>query len=204
MNGHAQQNGTYSSHPNLQTQPAAQPQPPPAAPLQTKQHRQLPVVPKQPSALKLSQWRQSSLPEQRNPPGLDHDIPLIPPFQPSERHTQRRLKPVTPTKPSSLALRQSTNHNMMNGSMFGHFPYQMPSLNCSPSTRTETMVHYNGRTLPPLTDRRPTAASLGRSLPLPPPPPPAPSSPTNKHNGFNGLSGMSGMFHRNNQDIDWI
>ena len=165
MNGEAGQAGTYSSHPNLQTQPAGH-QTQPAPPL-TKQHRQLPVVPKQPSALKLSQWRQSSLPEQRNPPGLDHDIPLIPPFQPSERHNHRRLKPVTPTKPSSLALRQSTNHNMMNGSMFTHFPYQMPSLNCSPSTRTDTMVHYNGRTLPPLTDRRPTAASLGRSLPPP-------------------------------------
>ena len=160
------------------------------------------MVPKQPSALKLSQWRQSSLPEQRNPPGLDQDIPLIPPLQSSERHTHRRLKPVTPTKPSSLALRQSTNQNMMNGSMFAHFPYQMPTLNCSPSTRTDTMVHYNGRTLPPVTARRPAArSSVGRSLPLPPPPPPAPSSPTSKHNGFNGLSGM---FYRNNQDVDWI
>ena len=205
MNGHAQQNGTYSSHPNLQTQQSQSLQQQQQQ-QQAKQHRQLPQVPKKPSALKLNMWRQSSLPEQRNPPGLDHDIPVIPPFQSSERHPHRRLKPVTPTKPSTLSLRQSANHNMINGtqsrSQYGSFPYQLPSLNCSPSTRTDTMVHYNGvsgshsqhRTLPP-------PPGLGRSLPLPPPPPPAPHSPTNKHNGFNGLHGM---FHRDSQDVDWI
>ena len=224
MNGISQQNGTYSSHPNLPTtQTKQQASVPNGGP---KQHRQLPAVPKQPSALKLVNWRQSSLPEQRNPPGYDHDIPHVPPFQPSEHHYNhhssgmpRRLKPSTPTKPSTLSLRQSTSHHMNgnhNSALFGAHSYQMPKLNCSPSSsflnglagRTDTMVHFNGvngnqhRTLPPYIDQRRPQLSLGRSLPLPPPPPPAPPSPTRKQNG--GFNGLSGMFHRSSQDVDWI
>ena len=224
MNGISQQNGTqYSSHPNLPTTQAKQ------HPLANgaangghhnggpKQHRQLPAVPKQPSALKLVNWRQSSLPEQRNPPGYDDpDITPGPPLHHSV--APRRLKPCTPTKPSTLSLRQSTSH--MNGTHnLGGHPYQMPKLNCSPSAaflngvagRTQdTMVHFNGvngssqhRSLPPFIDQRRTQLSLGRSLPLPPPPPPAPPSPTRpKQNG--GFNGLSGMFHRSSQDVDWI
>ena len=222
MNGISQQNGTYSNHPNLPTtQPKQHPlgngsavgaHHPNGGP---KQHRQLPAVPKQPSALKLVNWRQSSLPEQRNPPGYDdHDLDPAPPLQHS-----RRLKPSTPTKPSTLSLRQSTSH--MNGShnYGGPLPYQMPKLSCSPSAaflngvagRTQdTMVHFTDgvtgsqhRALPPFIDQRRAQLSLGRSLPLPPPPPPAPPSPPRgKQNG--GFNGLSGMFHRSSQDVDWI
>ena len=223
MNGISQQNGTYSSHPNL---PSTQPKQHPIGNGAAvgahhpngglKQHRQLPAVPKQPSALKLVNWRQSSLPEQRNPPGYDdHDLDPAPPLQHS-----RRLKPSTPTKPSTLSLRQSTSH--MNGgsnNYGGPLPYQMPKLSCSPSAaflngvagRTQdTMVHFTDgvtgsqhRALPPFIDQRRAQLSLGRSLPLPPPPPPAPPSPPRgKQNG--GFNGLSGMFHRSSQDVDWI
>ena len=223
MNGISQQNGTYSSHPNL---PSTQPKQHPIGNGAAvgahhpngglKQHRQLPAVPKQPSALKLVNWRQSSLPEQKNPPGYDdHDLDPAPPLQHS-----RRLKPSTPTKPSTLSLRQSTSH--MNGgsnNYGGPLPYQMPKLSCSPSAaflngvagRTQdTMVHFTDgvtgsqhRALPPFIDQRRAQLSLGRSLPLPPPPPPAPPSPPRgKQNG--GFNGLSGMFHRSSQDVDWI
>ena len=212
LNNVAQQNGTYSSHPNLQTQ--SKQQSTTTTTTTTKQHRQLPAVPKQPSSLKLSSWRQSSLPEKWNPPGQEADtVPVIPPHP-----HHRRIKPITPTKPSTLSLRQSTSH--MNGSAPSQnynllFPvYQMPKLNCSPSSTgngiTDTMVHFNGnvqhRTLPPVIDRR-NALNLGRSLPLPPPPPPAPSSPSpaapsHKQNG--SYNGLSGIFHRNSQEVDWI
>ena len=221
-NGSAQQNGFHSSQPNLQS---AQTQTKPVNNNSSKQHRQLPAVPKQASQLKMSMWRQSSLPEQRNPPGHGHDAPPPPaPTQPSQTQ-HRRYKPVTPTKPSTLSLRQSYNHPLNNGnaaatalnySFFGAgHSYQMPKLNCSPSSlfnsvtgRTDTMVHFNGingsqhRTLPPTGDRRLNNGSVGRTLPLPPPPPPAPSSPTHKQNG--GLNGLSGVFHRSSQEVDWI
>ncbi len=226
MNGISQQNGTYSSHPNLPTTQTKTQAPCNGALVGgqpnggLKQHRQLPAVPKQPSALKLVNWRQSSLPEQRNPPGYDdHDITDLTPGPPLQHSgVPRRLKPSTPTKPSTLSLRQSTSH--MNGihNYNGAHPYQMPKLNCSPSAaflngvagRTQdTMVHFNGvtssqhRTLPPFIDQRRTQLSLGRSLPLPPPPPPAPPSPARaKQNG--GFNGLSGMFHRSSQDVDWI
>ena len=228
MNGISQQNGTYSSHPNLPTTQTKQHNPgngavvggqPNGGP---KQHRQLPAVPKQPSALKLVNWRQSSLPEQRNPPGYDdHDISDLPTGAPLQHSgAPRRLKPSTPTKPSTLSLRQSTSH--MNGGSHnygGPLPYQMPKLSCSPSAaflngvagRTQdTMVHFTDgvtgsqhRALPPFIDQRRAQLSLGRSLPLPPPPPPAPPSPPRgKQNG--GFNGLSGMFHRSSQDVDWI
>jgi len=197
-NGYAEQNGTYSSHPNLQTK----------RPNQHNQHRQLPALPKQPSALKLNMWRQSSLPEEHNPPGTARDVQ---PLQPSERH--RRLKPLTPTKPSTLSFRQSST---LNGSpsytLFGTQPFQMPKVNSSPTCamngvgRTDTMVHFNGmagnhhRTLPPVVDRR--TLSLGRSLPQAPPPPAPVNHVPQKQNG--GFGGLSGMFNRGNQEVDWI
>ena len=61
-NGGTNINGTYSSHPNLvnggqRGQNGG------------LQHRRLPPLPNKPSALKVGQWRQSSLPEEHNPPG---------------------------------------------------------------------------------------------------------------------------------------
>ena len=225
-NGSAQQNGFHSSQPNLQS---AQTQTKPVNNNNNinhnKQHRQLPAVPKQASQLKMSgMWRQSSLPEQCNPPGHGQNVPPPAPTQPPQPQ-HRRYKPVTPTKPSTLSLRQSYNNHLNNGtaaatalnySFFGPgHSYQMPKLNCSPSSlfnsvtgRTDTMVHFNGingsqhRTLPPTGDRRLNNGCLGRTLPLPPPPPPAPSSPTHKQNG--GLNGLSGVFQRSSQEVDWI
>ena len=227
--GAAQVNGTYSSHPNLiSTTQAKQVNNNTTTTINNTKHRQLPAVPRQPSSLKLSTWRQSSLPEQRNPPGHDPDIPA----PASDRlNNQRRYQPPTPAKPSTLSIRQSNTshlhsagasaHAALNYSFFGNGQsYQMPKLNCSPSSlfnsvtgRTDTMVHFTGmnsgqhRTLPPTENRRQNL-TLGRTLPLPPPPPPAPPSPPSQHNKQNnntaGFNGLSGVFHRNSQEIDWI
>lgn len=77
----------------------------------------------------LQTWRQSSLPERQNPPGLDFDAP-------SENHMvrdvgdrQRRLKPITPTKPSTLSFRQSSlNGPPSSYAIFPNQPYQMPKV----------------------------------------------------------------------------
>lgn len=230
-NGFAMENGTYSSHPNLRPGPV---QGTGESHSRGHSNRKLPAIPMQPSALKLSQWRQSSLPEEHNPPGLQRDVqPLQPsekhqPLQSSERH--RRQKPMTPTKPSTLSFRQSST---MNGSpsftLFGTQPFQMPKLNNSPtctmngernSGRTDTMVHFNGmgvssnhhRTLPPVIN---DWNGWGRSLPLAPglepPPPPAPSNHVapKPHSGQNGGFGvgLSNLFNNRgvaNQEVDWI
>ena len=39
--------------------------------------RRLPPLPNKPSSLKLGQWRQSSLPEEHNPPGFHHPVPPL-------------------------------------------------------------------------------------------------------------------------------
>merc|ERR550519_81180 len=63
-------NGTYSSHPNLNQNKNQQ----------QNQHRKLPATPNKPSSLRLGVWRQSSLPEEHNPPGQGREIQ---PLQPS-------------------------------------------------------------------------------------------------------------------------
>ena len=201
-NGHVLNNGTYSSHPNLR-----------------QQHRKLPATPNKPSSLRLGgggggggggMWRQSSLPEQHNPPG-GQAARDVQPLQPSERH-HRRLKPLTPTKPSTLSFRQSS---ALNGSpsyaLFGAQPFQMPKVNSSPTTtavignRTDTVLHFNGgnglhhRTLPPMVDRR--TNSLGRCLPQTPVPPPPPA-PTKAPGGGGG--GLGGLLGRGQETTDWI
>jgi len=225
--GGIRQNGTYSSHPNLPTfdpqthpsqLPAFPPIEPPAmqkmAPLprppagQGGSHRKLPALPKQPSSLKLQTWRQSSLPERQNPPGLDFDVPLC---APSENHMardvadrQRRLKPITPTKPSTLSFRQSSlNGPPTSFAIFPNQPYQMPKkhivrVNASPSStglnghvrHAETMVHFNGSGAPQHRTHLPSlrtnndhrTLSLGRALPLAPAPPPPPAPADHKVN----------------------
>lgn len=91
--------------------PVPVPPPPPKQPMRPipkppHNHRKLPALPKQASSLKLQTWRQSSLPERHNPPG-HFDVPQL---GPSEKHMVRepglrRLKPLTPTKPSTLSFR---------------------------------------------------------------------------------------------------
>ena len=56
--------GTYSSHPNLVGNGR------PNGLL----HRRLPPLPAKPSVLKFGQWRQSSLPEEHNPPGYQRKV----------------------------------------------------------------------------------------------------------------------------------
>jgi hypothetical protein len=86
QNNHQHNNGfsdyyhpnTYSSHPNLIGRPNG---------VVVNgggggHHRKLPPLPNKPSALKLGQWRQSSLPEEHNPPGQARHVP---PLQPSDR-----------------------------------------------------------------------------------------------------------------------
>lgn len=242
-NGTAKQNGTYSSHPNLmqaeraasqdfhQTWPLGNPSKQPCQPWQrpTTQtnphnHRKLPALPKQPSSIKLQTWRQSSLPERRNPPGYEFEVPVL---APSEMHPvndtgdrHRRIKPPTPTKPSTLSFRQSSTMNGSSGyPLFSTQPYQMPKVNASPSTglnghvrQTDTMVHFTGggsshhRThLPPIltSDRR--TLNLGRSLPLAPAPPPPPAPADHKaSNGTFVNGGLSGLFRGTSQEVDWI
>ena len=170
-------------------------------------NRRLPPIPNKPSSLKLGQWRQSSLPEEHNPPGHSHNLA---PFQSFDRHPDpqedwhdryRRLKPLTPTKPSTLSFRQSS---ALNGSpsyaLFGNLPFQMPKVNASPtcldgSRAGGNMAHYNGgpRTLPPVLGK---SHSLGRSLPQTPPPP-APSHAGQLGSKIGGaLGGITGLFNR--------
>jgi hypothetical protein len=88
-NHHQQQNGhndlyhqghpTYSSHPNLIGRPNGVVVNGGGG----SHHRKLPPLPNKPSALKLGQWRQSSLPEEHNPPGYGRQA--IPPLPPSDR-----------------------------------------------------------------------------------------------------------------------
>ena len=132
-------NGTYSSHPNLVGN----------KPNMNGHHRRLPPVPNKPSVLKMGGWRQSSLPEEHNPPGYHRKYE---PLQPSERHSfinkatdqpppapapttggsHRRMKPVTPTKPSTLSFRQSSALNGSAGySLFGTTQFQMPKVRTS-------------------------------------------------------------------------
>ena len=89
QNGHQLNNGhsdlyhtahpTYSSHPNLIGRPNGVVMNGGGG----GHHRKLPPLPNKPSALKLGQWRQSSLPEEHNPPGHGRHVP--PPLQPSDR-----------------------------------------------------------------------------------------------------------------------
>jgi hypothetical protein len=89
QNNHVHNNGfselyhppnTYSSHPNLIGRPNGVVVN--GGGNGVGHHRKLPPLPNKPSALKMGQWRQSSLPEEHNPPGHARHIQ---PLQPSDR-----------------------------------------------------------------------------------------------------------------------
>jgi len=134
----------------------------------------------------------------------------VPLCAPSENHMvrdvadrQRRLKPITPTKPSTLSFRQSSLNGPpppppSNYPLFPNQPYQMPKVSASPSSaglnghvrHTETMVHFNGSGAPQHRTHLPSlrtnndhrTLSLGRALPLAPAPPPPPAPADHKVN----------------------